>query len=254
MQTSNNTILITGGATGIGLALAVEFLDKGNEVIICGRRENALNEAKSKYPKLHIHQSDISKIEERKSLASWTIQNFPKLNMLVNNAGIQREFLMDDINVADKFATENEIEINLTAPIHLTMLLLPHLKQQENSAIINISSGLAYVPISIMPVYCATKSALQSFTKSLRYQLHNDNIKVFEVSPPVVDTELDKGARDQRGQTNKGLKPEVVATETLKGLSNDNYNISVGQVKILRIVSRIIPTKIFKILNGKVKR
>jgi uncharacterized oxidoreductase len=254
MQTSNNTILITGGATGIGLALAVEFLDKGNEVIICGRRENALNEAQSKYPKLHIRQADISKIEERKSLASWTTQNFPKLNMLVNNAGIQREFLMDDKNVADKFATENEIEINLTAPIHLTMLLLPHLKSQQNSAIVNISSGLAYVPISIMPVYCATKSALQSFSKSLRYQLRNDNIKVFEVSPPVVDTDLDNGARDQRGQTNKGLKPEVVATETLKGLSNDNYNIAVGQVKILRIVSRIIPTKIFQILNGKVKR
>jgi uncharacterized oxidoreductase len=254
MQTSNNTILITGGATGIGLALAVEFLKKGNVVIICGRRENALNEAKAKYPKLHIRQADISKLEERKNLINWSIQNFPKLNTLVNNAGIQREFLFDDQNVAEKFETENEIEINLTAPIHLTMLLLPYLKEQQNSSIINISSGLAYVPISIMPVYCATKSALQSFTKSLRYQLRNDNIKIFEVSPPVVDTDLDKGARDQRGQTNKGLKPEVVATETLKGLSNDNYNIPVGQVKILRIVSRIIPTKIFKILNGKVKR
>lgn len=254
MQTSNNTILITGGGTGIGLALAVEFLDKGNEVIICGRRENTLNEAKAKYPKLQIRQADLSKIDDRKSLAAWTIQNFPKLNILVNNAGIQREFLMNDQNVADKFQTENEIEINLTSPIHLTMLLLPHLKQQQNSAIINISSGLAYVPISIMPVYCATKSALQSFTKSLRYQLRNDNIKVFEVSPPVVDTDLDKGARDQRGQVNKGLKPAVVAIETLKGLGNDNYNIAVGQVKILRIASRIIPSKIFQILNGKVKR
>jgi uncharacterized oxidoreductase len=254
MQTSNNTILITGGATGIGLALAVEFLNKGNEVIICGRRESALNEAKEKFPKLHIRKADISKIEERKNLVNWTIQNFPKLNTLVNNAGIQREFLFDDQNVAEKFQNENEIEINLTAPIHLTMLLLPHLKQQQNSSIINISSGLAYVPISIMPVYCATKSALQSFTKSLRYQLRNDNIKIFEVSPPVVDTELDKGAREQRGQTNKGLKPEVVAAETLKGLSSDNYNISVGQVKILRLAYRIIPTKIFNILNGKVKR
>ena len=254
MQISNNTILITGGATGIGLALAIAFLDKGNEVIICGRREKTLNEAKQKHPKLHIRQADLSKIEERKSLTSWTTQNFPKLNILVNNAGIQREFLMDDNNVAEKFSTENEIEINLTAPIHMTMLLLPHLKQQKHSAIINISSGLAYVPISIMPVYCATKSALQSFTKSLRYQLRNDKVKVFEVSPPIVDTELDNGARDQRGQTDKGLKPEVVAFETLKGLGNDNYNIAVGQVKILRIVSRIIPTKIFQILNGKVKR
>ena len=93
MQTSNNTILITGGATGIGLALAIEFLDKDNEVIICGRRENFLNDAKAKYPKLNIRQADLSKIDDRKSLATWTTQNFPKLNMLVNNAGIQREFL-----------------------------------------------------------------------------------------------------------------------------------------------------------------
>jgi uncharacterized oxidoreductase len=254
MQTSNNTVLITGGATGIGLALAAEFLEKGNEVIICGRRENALKEAQTKYPKLHIRQADISKIEERKNLVLWLTQNFPKLNMLVNNAGIQREFLMDDKNVAEKFESENEIEVNLTAPIHLTMLLLSQLKQQQNSAIINISSGLAYVPISIMPVYCATKSALHSFTKSLRYQLRNDKIKVFEVSPPIVDTALDNGARDQRGQPKKGLKPAVVAIETLKGLSKDKYSIAVGQVKILRIVSRIMPKKIFHILNGKVKR
>ena len=254
MQTTNNTILITGGATGIGLALAIEFLELGNEVIICGRREELLNDVKGKYPNLHIWQADISKVEERKRLTSWTIQNFPKLNMLVNNAGIQREFLMDDQNVAEKFATENEIEINLTAPIHLTMLLLPHLKQQQNSAIINISSGLAYVPIAIMPVYCATKSALQSFTKSLRYQLRNDSLKVFEVAPPLVDTELDNGARQQRGQTTKGLKPEVVAKETIKGIQKERFDIAVRQVKILKIVSRIIPSKIFKILNGKVKR
>ena len=95
MQISNNTILITGGATGIGLALTVEFLEKGNVVIICGRRENALNEAKAKYPKLYIRQSDLSKIEDRKSLVTWTTQNFPKLNMLVNNAGIQSEFCLN---------------------------------------------------------------------------------------------------------------------------------------------------------------
>lgn len=254
MQTTNNTILITGGATGIGLALAIEFLNKGNEVIICGRREHVLKEVKEKYPKLHIFKADIAHIDERKKLVNWATQNFPKLNILLNNAGIQREFLMQDEDVAEKFATENEIEINLTAPIHLTMLLLSHLKKQPNPAIINVSSGLAYVPVAIMPVYCATKAALQSFTKSMRYQLRNENIKVFEVSPPVVDTDLDNGARDRRGQTNKGLKPAVVAEDTLKGLENDTFDIAVGQVKMLRVISRIIPAKIFKIMNEKVRK
>jgi uncharacterized oxidoreductase len=254
MQLTNNTILITGGATGIGLALAVEFLNKGNEVIICGRRESALNDAKTKHPRLITCIADVSKTDDRKKLADWALQNYPKLNVLVNNAGIQKEFLLDDISVAEKFEKENEIDVNLKAPIHLTMLLLPHLKLQTNSAIINVSSGLAYVPISIMPVYCATKSAMQSFTKSLRYQLKNDAIKIFEVSPPMVDTNLDQGARDKRGQKNKGIKAELVAKVTMEGLRKNNYTIAVGQVKILRIVSRIIPTKIFEILNKKVTR
>jgi uncharacterized oxidoreductase len=251
MQTSNNTILITGGATGIGLSLAIEFLNRGNEIIICGRRENILNEVKVKYPKIHTYKADISKLEERKSFVNWIVQNFPKLNILINNAGIQREFLMNDEKVAAKFEAENEIESNLTAPIHLTMLLLPHLRQQQSAVIINVTSGLAYVPHARMPVYCATKSAMQSFTKSLRHQLKNDNIKVFEVAPPIVDTDLDKGAREKRGDTIKGIKPEMVAKETMRDLMNDKFEIAVGRVKVLKIVSRILPDRIFNALNGK---
>ena len=251
MQTSNNTVLITGGATGIGLALAIEFLNKGNEVIICGRRESILNEVKSKYPQMHIYKADISKLEERKSLINWATQNFPKLNILVNNAGIQREFLMNDENVAEKFEAENEIESNLTAPIHLTMLLIPYLNRQKSAAIINVTSGLAYVPHARMLVYSATKSAMQSFTKSLRHQLRNDNIKVFEVAPPIVDTDLDKGARVKRGDTIKGVKPEMVAKEMIIKIMDDKFEIAVGRVKVLKIVSRIIPKRIFNAINGK---
>ncbi len=251
MQTSNNTILITGGATGIGLSLAIEFLKRGNEVIICGRRENLLDEVKAKHPQIHTYKTDITKLDERKSLVSSLSKNHPEINVLINNAGIQREFLMNDENVAAKFESENEIEGNLTAPIHLTMLLLPFLKQNKNAAIINVTSGLAYVPHARMLVYSATKSALQSFTKSLRHQLKNDNIKVFEFAPPIVDTDLDKGAREKRGDTNKGIKPEIVTEQVIKGLEKDQYEIAIGQSKTLRFASRFFFDKIFNAMNGK---
>ena len=110
MQTSNNTILITGGATGIGLSLAIEFLKRGNEVIICGRRENLLDEVKAKHPQIHTYKTDITKLDERKSLVSSLSKNHPEINVLINNAGIQREFLMNDENVAAKFESENSIK------------------------------------------------------------------------------------------------------------------------------------------------
>ncbi len=249
MQTSNNTILITGGATGIGLALAEQFLQNNNEVIVCGRREYLLQDAKSKFPKLHIKQADLSTSTNRKDFANWLTDNFPKLNILVNNAGIQREFSFLDTNVADKFDNENEIETNLTAPIHLTMLLLPTLLKTENSAVVNISSGLGFVPISIMPIYCATKSAMQSFSISLRHQLKETNVKVFDIAPPIVDTDLDKGMRAKRGQTDNGISTKTVADETLNALKNNKFEIGVGKVKILKVASKIAPKLFLKIMN-----
>jgi uncharacterized oxidoreductase len=127
MHIENNTILITGGATGIGFALAERLLAANNSVIICGRREQALQAAKQKLPKLQIRVADLNNVEQRQNLAAWTVENFPNLNILVNNAGIQREFRVKTANIADDFLNENEIETNLTAPIHLTFLLLPHL-------------------------------------------------------------------------------------------------------------------------------
>jgi uncharacterized oxidoreductase len=249
MNIKNNTILITGGATGIGLSLAETFLKEGNEVIICGRRENMLNEAKSKFPKLHTRQADLSNSESRKEFVSWLTTNFKNLNILINNAGIQREFVVTQDNLAGNFDTENEIETNLTSPIHLTFLLLPHLNKQPNSAIVNISSGLGYVPMAIMPVYSATKAALNSFTLSLRHQLKDTNVKVFNVSPPIVDTDLDKGARDKRGQTDKGISAEQVAIDTIKGIETDTLEIAVGKVKILKRLVRVLPKVAFKIIN-----
>jgi uncharacterized oxidoreductase len=193
MNIRNNTVLITGGATGIGFALAEALVELGNTVLICGRRQDRLQEAKRKLPGIHIRTCDVSKETERKSLFNWVRDNFDDFNILVNNAGIQR---MVDLKKGIRGLTdgENEIEINLAAPIYLSAYFIPLLTKRKKAAIVNVSSGLAFVPIASMPVYCATKAAVHSFTESLRHQLKDTSVKVFEIIPPMVDTELGRGS------------------------------------------------------------
>ncbi len=249
MQTTGNTILITGGGTGIGLALARVFLRENNDVIICGRREQKLLEAKNQFPRLHTRICDVSEANSRKTLVNWTIAHFGNLNILVNNAGIQREIDFKT-EADDRITGENEIEINLQAPVHLSALFIPHLLKQPEAAIINVSSGLGFVPIARMPVYCATKAALHSFSISLRHQLKDTAIKVFEIIPPTVDTELDKGTRDRRGQTDRGIPPGEVAEATLQGIAGDDFEIAVGQAQFLKNGARNDPEGIFRMLNS----
>jgi uncharacterized oxidoreductase len=248
MRISRKTVLITGGATGIGFALAEAFLREGNEVIICGRRESKLLDAQKKLPQLHIKLCDISKEEDRKLLFDWATSNFKNLNILVNNAGIQREVDFTK-GIFELMKGENEIEINLEAPIYLSALFIPHLMNQKEAAIINVSSGLAFIPMAIVPVYCATKAAIHSFSLSLRQQLSKTVVKVYEVIPPIVDTELDKGAREDRGQENRGIKPEEVAVSTMKGIENDEYEIAIGMAQNLRMGSRTDPDRTFQLIN-----
>jgi len=250
MHPSGNTILITGGATGIGFALAEAFLKKENEVLICGRREDKLAEAKAKLPQLHTLKCDVAEAEERKRMLEWAVSNFGSLNILVNNAGIQREIDFKKGTV-DLMSGENEIEINLQAPVHLSALFVPYLMKQKESAIVNISSGLAFVPIAIMPVYCATKAAIHSFSLSLRHQLKGTSIKIFEIIPPTTDTELDRGARDKRGQADRGVKPEVVAASAIEAMEKDNYEVAIGQAQFLMDSSRKDPERIFQMINSR---
>ena len=188
MELKTNTVLITGGASGIGFALAERFILEGSSVIICGRREAKLKEAQSKYPQLHIRVCNVADPAERKALFTWATGTYPGLNILINNAGIQNR-----IQLQQQAAWETlgeEVAINLEAPIHLSTLFIPHLLKQERSAIINITSGLAFVPLANVPIYCATKAALHSFTLSLRHQLTGTPIVVIEIIPPAVDTDL----------------------------------------------------------------
>lgn len=189
MKQSGNTILITGGASGIGLAFAERFVKTGNDVIICGRREAKLAEAKERIPSLHTRVCDVSDAEQRQSLVTWATKTFPNLNVLVNNAGIQQRLNLT--KPAQEWSyLHQEIAANLDAPIHLTVLFLEHLMRQPDAAIVNVSSGLAITPAAFAPIYSATKAALHSFSMSLRLQVEGTNVDVIEVLPPAVNTDL----------------------------------------------------------------
>lgn len=250
MKTTGNTILITGGATGIGLALTEVFLEEGNEVIICGRREQRLFEVKSKLPKVHIKTCNVACAESRRILFEWTKANFPNINILVNNAGIQRQIDFKK-GTEDLESGEDEIKTNFRAPIHLSALFIPHLARQAEAAVINVSSGLGFIPLAFIPLYCATKAAIHSFSWSLRHQLQGTSIKVFEIIPPTVDTELDKGARARRGQQDRGIPPKEVAQATLDALAKDEFEMAVGRAQFLRMGARNEPDRIFQMLNAR---
>jgi uncharacterized oxidoreductase len=188
MDFDSNTVLITGGASGIGLALAERFVRAGSEVILCGRREEKLREAKEKHPGIRIHVCDLASEPDRLALLDRAVKEFPRLNILVNNAGIQLRASLAEPREWDH--VRQELAINFEAPVHLSMLFLPHLLKQPRPAIINVTSGLAFSPLARVPVYSATKAAMHSFTLSLRQQLSGTPIQVIEIIPPAVDTDL----------------------------------------------------------------
>jgi uncharacterized oxidoreductase len=250
MNVTNNTILITGGATGIGFELAKAFVEKGNTVIICGRRAEKLAEAKRQIPTLITQKCDVSNKTARRNLFDFCLKNHPNINVLVNNAGIQREIDFRK-GEAEYEQGDSETATNLEACFHLTALFTPHFMQKTEAAVVNVSSGLGIMPLVIVPVYSATKAALHSFSISLRKQLARTSVKVFEILPPIVDTDLDRGARDKRGQTDKGISPQQVALEGLIAMEKDKFEIPIGIVKVLRVGSRVSPSLFLKIINKK---
>ena len=189
MKTTGNTILITGGGSGIGRGLAQALQALGNQVIIAGRRQQALDETTKANPGMASAVLDIDRADSIRSFAKDITEKYPALNVLINNAGIMRvETLQsqpDDLGDA-----EATITTNLLGPIRLTAALLPVLKKQASATIINVTSGLAFVPMAVTPTYSATKAALHSYTESLRYQLRSTKIEVLELIPPYVATEL----------------------------------------------------------------
>jgi uncharacterized oxidoreductase len=250
MEMSGNTILITGGATGIGYAMAELFLAAGNEVIICGRREERLHAAQKMHPAFHVRVLDVAEDSDRRKLVDWVTTSFGKLNILVNNAGVQRDIDLTK-GIAEYLAGENEIAINLEAPILLSGLFIPILTGKQGAAIINITSGLGFVPAARMPVYSATKAGMHAFSMSLRHQLAKTGIKVFEVVPPAVDTELNAEGRAKRGNFKADLKPAEFVASVMKDFEHDVFEIGYGMTGGLIQASRADLDKSFQQMNSR---
>jgi uncharacterized oxidoreductase len=210
MQLSGNTILVTGGGSGIGRGLAEALQASGNHVIIAGRRKVLLEDTVKSNPGMKSLVLDIEDRSAIRGLVHRLASEFPALNVLINNAGIMRsEDLLDHQD--DLSDAEATIATNLLGPMRLTGALLPLLRKHERSTIINVSSGLAFVPLAFTPTYCATKAALHSYTQSLRYQLKDTTTEVLEIIPPYVQTELmEFGAEDPRAMPLKAFIDETM--------------------------------------------
>ncbi len=244
MDFKDNTVLITGGGTGIGFALAQRFLQAGSRVIICGRRKEKLSEAQLQCPQLHTRVCDLTQADERNELFAWATETYPELNVLVNNAGIQQRIQLLQ-NPAWEILSR-EMAINIEAPIHLSTLFVSHLRQKDRPAIINITSGLAFVPLTRVPVYCATKAALHSFTLSLRHQLSETPIAVIEIIPPAVNTDL-----GGKGLHSFGVSLDEFADAISEQLQQDRLEATYG---FSEQTSRSAPEQlkaIFKQMNAR---
>ncbi len=249
MNLSGNTVLITGGATGIGFAMAAAFSAAGSEVIICGRRDDKLAEARRLIPALHIRHCDVGTEADRRALAEWAHGQFPQLNILINNAGIQRDIDFKK-GIGDYLNGESEIGINLEAPIALAGLFIPFLTGKHDASIINVSSGLGFIPSSRMPVYSATKAGLHAFSMALRHQIAQTGITVVEVIPPAIDTELNQAGRTQRGNYRAGVTAKEFVDAAMAGLEKGLVEIGYGMTASLLTASRTDLDQRFQRMNS----
>lgn len=243
MEISNSTVIITGGSSGIGFEMCRQLI-KRNKIIICSRSSDKLALAKKQLPNLIIYQCNIGQESECVSFAEWISKNHPETNVLINNAAIvsstnfvEDEFILKKMN--------DEVATNLIAPILLIKLLYPILIKNSNSKIINITTGLIYVPRTIYTFYNATKSGLHSFTQVLRSQLQNEKVKIIEVMFPAVDTPWHKG-----NPPKIAITAEKAVSEMLKGITSGNVEIRVSKVRLLYYISRIAPKFAFKKINN----
>jgi len=252
MQMTGNTILITGGTSGIGFEVAGQLLEKGNTVIITGRDQQRLEEAQKRLPKVKTLQGDVSDTIAVNDLYQKVATEYPSINVLINNAGIMRKINLNK-PPGDLKDLTREIEINLNGTIWMASAFLPLLKKQPSAMIVNVSSGLAFVPLALSPIYCATKAAVHAYSQSLRIQLKNTNITVVELAPPGTETPLFRGEFTKEDVGNMKTMPvKTLVNRAIAGMEKGQLEIRPGLSNMLKIMSRVAPGFILKQLNGSI--
>lgn len=242
MKLTGRTVMITGGTSGIGLELAAQLLVRDNVVIVTGRDDKGLAAAKTRHPAIHAFQSDVGDADGIRQLYADVTAQFPKLDTLVNNAGIMR-----NLDLAAQRSLEDvtrEIDIDLSGPIRMVQQFLPHLQRQSDALIVMVSSGIAFVPFSISPVYSAAKAGVRAYTRCLRTQLANSSVRVVELAPPGTETPLMKG--EFAGMDGPRNMPVATLVEHLiSGIEKGRTDIRPGLSKVLNIASRVAPNLVF---------
>lgn len=244
VQLRQRTMLITGGTSGIGQELARQLLDLGNTVIVTGRDPARLSEANQALPRVHTLLSDASDWGAIQTLYNEVVERFPSLDTIVNNAGIMRNLRLDqERSLAD---ATREIEVSLNGPIWMVQQFLPLLKTRKQSLIINVSSGLAFVPFPAAPVYSAAKAGVHAYTRCLRAQLEGTGVTVVELAPPGTETPLFRGEFAEEMKGEKGMDPKVLVRQAIEGIEAGKTEIRPGPSNILKIASRLAPDFMFK--------
>lgn len=251
MDLKNSTVLITGGTAGMGLEFVKQLTGIGATVIVTGRKSDALNETKKQFPGVHIFQSDVSQPKDIEQLYTDVTTQFPKLNIIINNAGMMRLIDLQDQSL-DLENINREIATNLSGTIQMVHQFLPHLLKQPSSGIVNVSSGIAFMSYSSAPVYSATKAGVRAYTQALRLQLEDTRVKVFEMIPPGVKTKLQNDWVKQPNERMMMNADDMVKV-AIDGMLKDKKELKPFMIRIIKLATRIAPNLLLKFGHSEFK-
>ena len=244
MRLAGRTVLLTGGTSGIGFALARQLLARGNAVIVTGRDPTRLEAARVALPGLQAIRSDVTDPEQIVDLHEQIVARFPAMDVLINNAGIMR-----NLNLAqprDLIDVTREIDVALSGPVRMVQQFLPDLLSLPSGLIVNVTSGLAFVPMPAAPIYSAAKAALHAYNKSLRLQLAATGVRVVEIAPPPVETTLFRGEFAAETDGEKAMDPAVLADKAIAAIEAGKEEVRPGVANLLMIASRVAPGFMFR--------
>ena len=242
MKLTGRTVLVTGGTSGIGLELAAQLLARRNVVIVTGRDDKGIEAAKSRHPALHAFKSDVGDADGIRRLHADVTARFPELDTLVNNAGIMRNLKLGEERSLEDVT--REIDIDLSGPIRMVQQFLPHLRHSPDALIVMVSSGIAFVPFSIAPVYSAAKAGLRAYTRCLRTQLANSGVSVVDLAPPGTETPLMK-AEFSAMDGPRNTPVETLVRHAITGIEAGKTDIRPGLSRVLSIAGRVAPDLVF---------